>query len=83
MTTSPAPFSTLTSTACGLCGRRLYPEEIHSELREPQQSAHGPLCGACRRAWMIASEENIIEHFASRLRQRGHTVEVRVDGRLI
>ena len=68
---------------CGLCGRPLYPEEVAREEAEPRRSAFGLLCGACRSRWDFANEETIIEHFAYRLRQRGHTVKVLVDGREI
>lgn len=66
---------------CGLCGRQLYAEEIAREGMEGRHTPFGLLCGACRTRWQLANEQTIIEHFADRLRRRGHKVQVWIDGR--
>jgi hypothetical protein len=80
--TEPAP-PPAAAGHCALCDRLLYVEEMREAYLPVNSSFWHPLCGACRRRSALASEQNIMAHFAARLRQRGHTVKVLVDGREI
>ena len=68
---------------CALCGATLYPEELHADELEPRPTVWKHLCGACERRWWIASAEQVMTHFADRLRQRGHRVILVLDGKLL